>query len=59
MILISKMISANNPQLKIKIIINEKVKETTINLDIIENFIIRKYIEFKKYFTKDKRKYIN
>ena len=46
--------STNTVQLYIKIIINRKIGNTMINLDITENFIIRKYIEDKKYLIRNK-----
>ena len=44
-----EVVSINTTQLYIKININWKIKNTIIDSNIIRNFIIKKYIENKKY----------
>ena len=44
-----EIVSTDTVQLRIEININKKRENTIINSNVTENFIIRKYIENKKY----------
>ena len=47
--------SINTVQLHIGININGKKRNTIINSDVTENFIIKKYTKIKKYSTQNKK----
>ena len=47
--------STNIVQLHIKININRKIKSIIINLDAIENSMIKKYIKNKKHLIQNKK----
>ena len=57
--LINEVTSTNVTYRRIEIIINRKIETVIINLDVIRNFIIKKYVKIKKYLIKIKQNYIN